>query len=292
VKGWLLAAMLAGFTTLIPARGEENSRPEVVRIGMVGTLFRDTPEPLVLALMKPFGAMMEAQTGLTGKLIPGGDPLSLARSLAEDKVHLAVFHGFEFAWAQQQYPGFRPLMIAVNQTRHLQAYLVVRIDQRATALEGLKGKTLAMPRGTKEHCHLFLDRLCHDLGADPGQFFSRTTTPPNVEEALDDLVDGDVQAVVVDGVSLDCFKRRKPGRYARLKILLESPIFPAAVVAYHPGPLPEDVLNRFREGMINADKTPTGRQLMTLWKLTAFEAVPDDYEQTLAAIIKAYPPPK
>jgi hypothetical protein len=31
---------------------------------------------------------------------------------------------------------------------------------------------------------------------------------------------------------------------------------------------------------------------MTLWRLTAFEPIPADYEKTLTDIVKAYPPPE
>jgi hypothetical protein len=43
--------------------------------------------------------------------------------------------------------------------------------------------------------------------------------------------------------------------------------------------------------MINANKNERGRDLMTLWKLTGFEAVPTDYVAKCAEIMKAYPPP-
>jgi hypothetical protein len=43
--------------------------------------------------------------------------------------------------------------------------------------------------------------------------------------------------------------------------------------------------------MLNANRGALGRQFMALWKLTAFEAVPDDYEQTLIQILKVYPLP-
>ena len=62
-------------------------------------------------------------------------------------------------------------------------------------------------------------------------------------------------------------------------------------MAYHPGALDDDTLNKFRDGMINANKNALGRQFMTLWKLTAFEPVPADFDQTVTAIVKAYPPP-
>jgi ABC-type phosphate/phosphonate transport system substrate-binding protein len=287
----VLAVLFPPLLSLIEANEPQEIAGESVRIGMVSTLFRDTPEPLVLAMMQPFGAMMRAQTGLTGKLMPGGDACQLGQLLAEDKVQLAVFHGVEFAWARQQHPELRPLMIAVNQDPHVQAFLVVREGSAVTGFADLKGKVLALPRKSREHCHMFLERRCQGCGQEADHFFAKIATPPNTEEAFEDVVDGLVDAAVVDSISLDCYKRRKPARSAQLKLVQRSEIFPAAVVAYHPGVLGEDALTAFREGMLRANKSALGRQLMTLWKLTAFQPVPADYEQTLTDIVKAYPAP-
>jgi ABC-type phosphate/phosphonate transport system substrate-binding protein len=112
-----------------------------------------------------------------------------------------------------------------------------------------------------------------------------------VEDALDDVVDGVAQVYVLDSVALDCYKRRKPGRFTKLRIVHSSEVFPAAVVAFRAGGLDEATLARFRDGMMNANRTTLGRQLMTLWKLTGFEQVPPDYEQTLTEIAKVYPAP-
>src|SRR5262249_44822264 len=122
-----LLSLAGGFTALLTAvpAAEKGPNPTgTVRIGMVGTLFRDMPEALVKATMQPFGALMESQTGLAGQLEPVGDAIHLGRMLAEDQVHLGVFHGLEFAWARQKYPDLRPLMIAVNQQRHLWAVVM------------------------------------------------------------------------------------------------------------------------------------------------------------------------
>jgi ABC-type phosphate/phosphonate transport system substrate-binding protein len=286
-----LALALGGTRGALRALAEQPEASGVVQIGMAHSLFRDLPAPLVQVLMRPFAALMEAQTGMAGRLVEGGDALSLGRQLAENKVQLAVFHGFEFAWARQQYTALRPLLIAVNQERHLRALLLVRSDCTATGLVDLKGQTLALPRGTREHCHLFLERHCQQCGRKPAELFGRTATPPNAEDALDDLVDNDVQVAVIDQLAFDCFKRRKPGRAAALRVLLRSEVFPAGVIAYRPGTLSEDSLGRFRNGMLSASKNATGRQLLTLWKLTGFEPVPEDYDDTLAGILKAYPPP-
>jgi ABC-type phosphate/phosphonate transport system substrate-binding protein len=233
---------------------------------------------------------MESQTGVSGQLVPSGDAESMGQELIAEKLHLGVFHGLEFAWARQKFPELQPLVIAVNQRPHLHALVLVRTDSPIKEFGDLKGKTLALPRQTREHCRHFVQRRSQDDGG-PQQFFARITTPANVEEALDDVVDQIVQATVVDGVSLECYQRRKPGRFAKLKIVQQSEVFPAAVVAYRPGALAEATLHRFRQGMLNANQTLLGRQLLTLWKLTGFQPVPADYEQILTEIVKAYPAP-
>jgi ABC-type phosphate/phosphonate transport system substrate-binding protein len=291
VRGLVLAVGIVLAVGPTGTAEEAAAGPKSVRIGLVGTLFRDIPEPLIRVLMQPFGSLMESQTGVNGELVQVSTAEKLGQQLVKDEVALGVFHGFEFAWARTKHPELQPLMIAVNQQRHLRAYLVTGSECGINSLADLEGKALALPHGTREHCRLFLDRRCAACGRSAEHFFGRVATPANLEDALDDVVDNILQAAVVDGVALDSFKRRKPGRFARLKIIQESEIFPAAVVAYHPGALDDTTLQRFRDGMVNAQKTALGRQLLTLWKLTGFEAVPDDYEETLAAIAKAYPPP-
>jgi ABC-type phosphate/phosphonate transport system substrate-binding protein len=263
----------------------------MVRIGMISSLFSDIPETTVVAMMQPFSALMEAQTGVSGRLVPCGDASNLGQQLMEDKVQLGVFHGIEFAWARLKYPELRPLVIAINQQRYLRACLIVRADSNIGDFGDLKDKVLALPQQTRDHCHLFLKQRCLECKKEPAGFFAKVTSPPNVEDALDEVVDGTVQASVVDGLSLDCFKRRKPGRFAKLKVAQSSELFPAAVVVFRPGILDDAMLARFRDGMLNANRTALGRQLMTLWKLTGFEQVPSDYEQALVEIAKAYPPP-
>jgi ABC-type phosphate/phosphonate transport system substrate-binding protein len=287
-------ALLAGISGVLCTdlkAGNRSERSPAVRIGLISTLFTDVPEPLMMAMMQPFGALMEAQTGVSGELVPCGDSENLGQQLTEDKVQLGVFHGIEFGWARQKHPDMRPLVIAVNQQKYLRAHLVTRADSKVSAVCDLQGKSLALPNQTRDHCRMFLQRRCQEGKKEPASFFSKITNPANVEDALDDVVDGLVEVCVVDSISFDCYKRRKPGRFAKLKIVQSSELFPAAVVAFRPGILDEATLKRFHDGMINANRTVMGKQLMTLWKLTGFEDVPPDYDQALTDIVKAYPAP-
>ena len=290
-----LAALLAGAVGVglaqAPRAGaEEALKPAApMRVGLVESLFRDTPAPLVQAIMKPFKALMESQTGLSGHLVPGIAADDLGQQLKDDKVQLGVFHGFEFAWARQRHPELKPLMIAVNQQRYLRAHVLVRDDCPATCLADLKGKTLAVARRTREHCHLFVERRLRTCGATAKEFFGRVVTPNSAEDAIDGVVSGLVTAVLADGVALDWYRERKPTRAPRLKTLEQSEVFPASVVAYRASALDDATLRRFRHGMITAKDNPRGQQLMALCQITSFEPIPDDFEQLLTDIVKAYP---
>jgi ABC-type phosphate/phosphonate transport system substrate-binding protein len=271
--------------------GERIRDGDTVRIGMVRSLFKDVPESTVTAMMQPFGAVMRAQTGVKGELVCGGSPDELARQIADRDIHLGVLHGIEYAWARVKYPEIRPLVIAVNYNRHLRAHLVVSKNNLAARLEELQGKTLALPPKSRDHCLMFLQRRCQQCQRPPGSFFAKITSPPNAVEALEDVVDGIAQVTIIDAVALDWFKEQKPGRYAKLRILETSEAFPAGVIVYREDTIDEATLNKFRSGMTNMKNTIVGREFLTLWHLSAFEPVPDDYGQTLADIVKVYPPP-
>jgi ABC-type phosphate/phosphonate transport system substrate-binding protein len=270
---------------------EEGPAGSGIRIGLVSTLFRDTPESLITLLTKPLKSLMESQTGLTGTLVPGGECRKLGRQLQDDKFQLAVFHGVEFAWVRQKHPELKPLVVAIRDGQPMYACLVVASDSKVTNLNDLQGKSLAMCRQCREHCRLFLERRCEGCGKCPLKFFAKIETPTDAEDALDDVVDGVVDAALVDGAALDRYKRVKADRFAKLKTAVQSEPFPPAVIAYKPGVLSEETLAKFRDGLITANQNPKGKQLLNMCRINCFQAVPTNYEEMLANIVKAYPPP-
>src|SRR5439155_17532774 len=191
-----------------------------------------------------------------GQAAPAGDAYAIAQKLKDGKLHLGVFQGFEFAWAQQKYPKLKPLMIAVYYDRHLRASVVVQKDCPAAGVADLRGKDLALPIGAKGHCRLFLARHCaNDNGpCEPKAFFGHIARPEHAEAALDLVCDGYVQGAVVDDVSFECYKLVKAGPAKRLRVLKQSEVFPAGVIAYYEGALDDATLTRFTRGMLDATK--------------------------------------
>jgi len=293
LMGLLLAAGLAALN-LADGRAEDLAVPKKIKIGMVGTLFRDVPDSLIETMSKPFGILMATQTGMVGELSKTGDSTDLGQKLTDGAVQLGIFHGFEYAWAREKFPQLRPLVIAINQSPTLHAYLVVKSNSTIAGFADLKEKTLDIPKGTRGHCRLYLEARCQECGQCSAEnLLGKIICSGSAEEALDEIIDGTngVAATIVDNTTLDSYKRRKPGRFGEIKVVAESEPFPAGVVVYKEGTIDEKTLTKFRDGLLNTHKSILGRQLLTLWKLTGFQAIPTEYDQMLSEIMKAYPPP-
>lgn len=283
----LLFVGAAGFLS-----AQDAKTPEPVHIGMVSSLFNDVPPAFVQLAGGPFRALVKEFTGLDGQLIVGGDTFDVAKKLMEKKLDLAVFHGFEFGWAVQKYQELRPLTIAVSKHRQVYAYLVVRDDSTARCFDDLKGKDLGFPRKSKEHSRVFMEKCCTDCAqCGSKSFFGQVVIPSNIDDALDDVLRGKLQGVVTDTMALEEYEQFKPGCFARLKIVKKSEPFPPAVIVYREGALEADTLRRFRDGMISANQSPRGRDMMSIFKMTGFEPVPDNFSQMIADVIRHYPAP-
>ncbi len=77
-----------------------------------------------------------------------------------------------------------------------------------------------------------------------------------------------------------------------MRALKQSDPFPPAVIAYKVGGVSDVTLTKLREGLVNAHKLELGREILTkMWKVAAFEAVPENYASALAECLKAYPAP-
>jgi ABC-type phosphate/phosphonate transport system substrate-binding protein len=239
-----------------------------------------------------FTKLIESQTGVKGQPVLLSGPEEVRQQLIEGKIQLAVFHGFEYAWAQSKSPELHPLVIAISQNSpKLTAQIIVADGSAVNKLEDLQGKQLAIPSGTREHCRLFVSRRCRSIGHRFDKFFDRITKPNNVGAALDDVAAGRVHATVVDGSAWESYKWARPVEARRLRTLLQSEPFPTGVVVYKQGVLPEPILKKFKDGLSVAHQNVEGKQLMNLWKLTRFDNIPNDYQDTLNNIVKAYPPP-
>lgn len=188
---------------------------------------------------------------------------------------------------QAKYPNLKPLALTVNVHVYPVGYVVTQKTNPAKTFANLKGKTFSIPAPSPRFLRLFVEK---QAGMKAEAFFSKVTLPENIEDALDDVVDGDVTATVVDQAALEAFKHRKPARFKKLKEVAKSQPFPPPLVAYYGNHLDESTRDRFRVGLLNANRQEKGQMMLTLFHLTGFAVPPQDFAKVLAAMRKNYPP--
>jgi ABC-type phosphate/phosphonate transport system substrate-binding protein len=274
------------------ADAPKEKRERQLRISVSTALFDGRPARLAEAMMQPFPGFLKLQSGLDGQMIAAGDGLACAAALADGKVDIAVMAGIEFAWAREQDRELRPLLIAVNQKTWLRSYLVVR-KGGTKMIADLQGKTIANHRYLRLSDGLYLERACRQQAGKPSrEFFGKVITKDFAEEMLDDVIDRVADAAVVEEVVFEAYQRRKPARFKDLVVLEKSEQFPASVACYRAGRVDDKTLKALHDGMLGAGSSSAGRQLLMLWQITAFQNPPAEFEGSLTAILKAYPPPE
>jgi ABC-type phosphate/phosphonate transport system substrate-binding protein len=215
------------------------------------------------------------ETGLDSEIIRQKDWRELAEKMSKGQLEVGVFQGFEFAWAKEKYPDLKPLALAVNIYVYPIVYVVTKSDKNVSNFAGLKGHSLALVSDGPAYLKLYAERQSEAGGKKLDTFFSKVSSTENFEDALDDVVDGVVDATVVDRAALEAYKRRKPARFSKLTPVAQSQPLPPAVIACYGSYLGEDNRKRFTEGLLNAKDKEKGQTMLTLFKLTGFQTPPD-----------------
>lgn len=264
---------------------------DILHVGAAASLTGDRDPSKEKAAIETLRSFIQDETGFRNEVGHQKDWSELADKLANNELQLGVFQGYEFAWAQAKHPGLKPLAVATNGYVYPIAFVLTQRDDPATDFAGLQNQSLGLAATNQGFLRLFLDRQSEANGKRPNAFFSKSSVEQSVEDALDDVVDGKVQVTAVDRTGLEAYKRRKPGRFNRLKEIAHSKPFPAGVVAYYGSNLDETTLRTLKDGLLGAATKEKGQTLLNLAHLTGFENVPDGFVQVLAETLQAYPAP-
>jgi ABC-type phosphate/phosphonate transport system substrate-binding protein len=284
----LLAAALSATTAY--AQPAKNA---TINIGLASAFFYDVPETLVTIAVEPFSALMKQTTGLDGILLYKDDAFEVARKLEKGELQVGVFHGHEFAWLQKNHPRLKPLMVAVNVHRDVSAYVIVNKNNPAKSIIDLRGKTLDMPEGTKEHCRVFLEKHCADNAQQNiKSYFKTVSKTKSAIQAIDNVAFGKVDAVLIDTITLEFYKNIKGPAFNNFCRVLGQPgTFPPPVIVYKEGGVDAPTLAKMHSGLNDAHKLDDAQDLFKMWQLDRFLPVPNDYSRSLTESLKAYPLP-
>jgi len=283
----VLMLALAG-ALAVPA---EQGKIDVLRIGTSGTLSEEVSGPKEKSAMETLKRFIKDQTGLDNEILRQKDWRELTDKLAKGQMHLGVYQGYEFAWAQEKNADLKPLALAVNVELYPIVYVITQKTSKTKDFAGLQGQTLALPATGQRYLQLFIEHQCQAAGKTPEKFFSKITHPDNIEDAIDDVVDGVVNVAVADKSALEAFKRRKPARFAKLKEVAKSQRLPPVTIACFGKFVDDATLSRLKDGLLGASKKEQGETVLTLFRLTGFQLPPDDFGKILAETRKTFPPP-
>lgn len=286
---WACLATLLAALLLPAAAHAQNDKP--VRVAVVQSFFRDVGKTQIKVVTLAIGGLMQQHTGLKADITIAADADAIGDGMDKNQIDLAMVQGYEFAWLQQEHSGLKPLLVAINQKPSGPVLLVAKAGGPVTQFTDLKGKRISLPRLSAAQCELFLQRQCAGAGCEPDKFLDKIVAHPSVEDGLDDVIRGKVEAAVVDSRMLECYVAVKPGAAALLKTVESTASFPSAVLIYRQGGLSAQAVDTIRNGMAKANQCPKSRGLMSLLSFTGFEPVPANYQKTLDTIRAAYPAP-
>jgi ABC-type phosphate/phosphonate transport system substrate-binding protein len=287
---FLIAAGMIGAFSL-PAATAGEDKP--LQIGMAQTFFYEKSKATIDIATGDFNAVLKETSGLTGRIVSRYGAFEVAEKLISKELDIGILHGHEFAWVQKKHPEIRPLVLAANKARPVQAYLIVHKNSSVKNVADLRGAMLDLPMASSPCSRLFVERNCTTKDQiTPAAFFGSIGKSPSQEDALNEVCRGKVQAAVVDVYALEFYKEiRLPLYEKHLKVLHASEVFPAPIIVYREGGINPTTLARFRDGLLKANQTKLGSEMMKEWRIDAFEPVSPEYMKSLEGVLKTYPPP-
>ncbi len=291
-KHKFIAVVLVGASLGLPWALAARQKVDVLRIGTTGALATEKQTDKEKSALVSLKSFIKEVTGYNNDITRETDWKELTEKLTSGERHIGVYQGYEFAWATKDHPDLKPLAVAVNLYRYPTVHVVANKDNPAVGFADLKGQALVLPDSGQPFLRLFAQREARAQGKDLSDFFAKITTQANVEDCIDDVVDGTVQAAVIDRAALEAFKQRKPGRFKKLKEIAKSPPMPPLVVAYFGSSLDESEVKNLQDQLLKAGKTEKGRIMLNLFHMTDFNVVGDDFEGVLAETRKQFPTPQ
>lgn len=287
--GYLILIVGTASAAWLPSHAADAEAFPTVKISVVKTFTRTITPAQFQVMATSFNTVLKAQARLNGELLSGGGPEEIGRQLVDGSIHFGVVHGIEFGWMKNKQPDLVPVMLNILNPEWLQPVVVVAKDSSAKSLADCRGQKLAVIKSNRLETRLFFDRLCSLNQSRLEDMFPNAALPLNVEDALDDLVDGDFEVVVLEQSGLSMYQRRKPGRASKLRILEQSDPFPTTAIVYRKSAISDDMIKTFRDGLSTAHNSVLGSHLLALMKIRRFELPTDEYHKHLAGVVKMYP---
>lgn len=281
-RDWLQAMLASGI--LLPWSFTRAGSQEPVKVALLESVFAGQDRDKVVEQIKPFADIIQKDTKTEAVF----DVMSLPQVEAEfkaGKIQLVILTGLEYAWLQAGHADAKALLVASTDEGSTRTVVVTKESDVAKDLKELSGAKVAIPDRVPFVSQYYLETT---LGQPLEKAF-QIKKAGNVDDTLEEVLDGNVRAAFVTGAGMEVFKERKPGRFKKLKAVHTSIDFPPATVMYHEKYADKDALAKFKDALLKSNEKPEGARVLTLYKLKGFEVVPAGFEQKVQEVAKAYP---
>jgi ABC-type phosphate/phosphonate transport system substrate-binding protein len=284
-RQWLLTLLATGSTAALPLSLRASRREDPVKVALLDSIFAGQDREKVIEQIKPFADIVKKDTG-TDAIFDVMTYAQMEKEFKAGKVQLVILSGLEFAWMQASSPDAKPLLVASIDAGSTRTVVVTKQGDVAKELKDLNGEKLAIPDKIP---FISSQVLKKEAGQDAEKAFKLVKTG-NVDETLEDVIDGKSRGAIVTGAGVDVFRERKGGRFdKKLKVVFQSADLPPTTVMYSDKFADKKGLEKFREALIKANDKPEGNRVLTLYKLKGFEPVPESFAKQVADASKLYP---
>jgi ABC-type phosphate/phosphonate transport system substrate-binding protein len=277
-------SLLAGSTGLAVTGRLRAKDDAPVKVALLESVFSGQDRNKVVEQIKPFADIIQKDTGTQAVF----EVLPLTQAEADfkmGKTQLVILTGLEYAWLHSEMKDAQALLVASIDPGATKTVVVAKQDDVAKEVKDLIGATIAVPDKVPYLSHFYVNKVT-------GQSMDKTfklLKSGNVDDTLEEVLDGKARGAVVTMAGMEVFKERKPGRAKKLKIIHESPEFPPATVMYSTKNVDKAALEKFKKALLNSNEKPEGARVLTLFKLKGFEAVPEGFEKLVTETAKGFP---
>ncbi|HMO35948.1 MAG TPA: PhnD/SsuA/transferrin family substrate-binding protein, partial [Gemmatales bacterium] len=237
----LATACVAGVFSRVAA-GEEQ-----VKVALLESVFAGQERDKVVEQIKPFAEIIKKDTGTDAEF----DVMTfeeMEKGFQSGKVQLVILSGLEYGWMRSAQNDARALLIASIDPGATRTVVAVKQDETASKLQELAGAKVAIPDRIP-----FLSQRCLQKElAQPVEKVFQLVKAGNVDDTLEEVLDGKARAGIVTGAGMEVFKERKPGRHRRLKELYSSEDFPPTTVMYSDKQTDKAKLEKFSEALLKS----------------------------------------
>ncbi len=229
-------------------------KPDVIRVAVVPAQGAKTQQEQY----GPLVAYLQWEAGFEAELVATSDYEQLVQLFGDKNVDLAYFGGVTFISAEQLH-GAEALVMRNIDTRFTSVFLVAQ-DAPYAEVKDLQHVHFAFGNKRSSSSHLMPRHYLENLfSLVPEEDFASVTFAGAHDKAIELLIQGKVQAAVVNTQIYRSMLRE--GRVAAnsLRVLWETPPYIGNVWAVH-GELDEGIKNRLRNAFLGLDENNPGHQ--------------------------------